>query len=428
LEWSTPSGLSGDAIGRVSHHLSQLLRVIQSCWDEVSAEQRSSLQNLCEVTLRKDPESNFSSQWLRLMFSIDVDAAIGLLEEIIGAHSSPNRQDAAVRFFANLLGDRYQPVCLGSAGGSPDPEHLARLILLAYTHVVPSEDQERPSGVAYTPNARDDAERARSSLVNQLIEIDGLTADREIERLAASSECASIAGYLVSRQRVRVENRADRDYSISEISEIEDRFESSPRDRDSLFRVMMARLEDLQEFLDSDDFVPLLTLQSIESEEEMQRAIAMLLKHSSNGIYEVFREPEVKGRKRTDIQFCVPGSDVQSVIEIKVGEKPAWTVSELIDKLETQLVDQYLLQGNRRAGCFLITYGGHVSKCPECGDTFKPRKKWKDPDSGKFLSFDGLIDRLRVRAKEIVEEHNGEICLEVFGLDLRDPDSRKTTG
>lgn len=425
LEWSSPTGLSDEGSGRVSHHLSQLLRIIQSCWDEVSQEQRSSLQNLCETTLRENPESKFSLEWLRLTFSLDPNSAIGLLEEIIGAHPPPKRKDAAVRFFANLFGDRYRPVSVSPAGGQHHPEKLARLILMAYTYVVPAEDQKRPSGISYTPNARDDAEHVRSSLVNQLIEIDGPAADQEIERLAASSVCAPIEGYLRSRQRVRGEIRADRNYSTTEISEIERRFESVPKDRNSLFRVMMARLEDLQDYFDTDDFVPLLTLQRIDSEEEMQRAIAMLLKHSSNGIYEVFREPEVKGRKRTDIQFCVPGSDAQSVIEIKVGEKPAWNVSTLLHAMENQLVNQYLLQRNRRAGCLLITYGGHVSECPQCGDTFKPRRKWKDPDTGKFLDFEGLIERLRIRAKEIVDEHEGAICLEVFGLDLRDPTSRK---
>ena len=428
LEWTNPSNLSGEAFGWVSNHLSQLIRVIQSSWADLSQEQRSSIHNLCEKTLRQDPESRFSPEWLRLLFNMDLDTAIRLLEETIDAHPLPNRKDAAVRFFANLFGDRYMPVRLGSVGANPGPGHLARLILMAYRHVVPTEDQKRPPGVSYSPNARDDAEQVRSALVNQLIEIEGAVADREIERLAASNECESIQGYLRSRQRVRVETRADRNYSIAEISEIENRFESAPRDRDSLFRVMMARLDDLQDFIDTDDFAPLLTLQRIESEEEMQLTIAMLLKHTSNGIYEVFREAEVKDRKRTDIQFCVPGSDVQSVIEIKVGEKSAWTVSELLVALENQLVERYLLQRNRKAGCFLITYGGHISECLKCGDTFKPRKKWKDPDSGNFVDFQSMIQLLRVRAKEIEEKHNGEIRLGVFGLDLRDPMSRKIGG
>lgn len=427
-EWSPPSDLSDEACGWVSHHLSQLIRVVHSSWDDLSHVQRNSLQNLCETTLRQYPDSKFASKWLRMLFYIDLNAAIGHLESTIDALPSPSQKDAAVRFFANLFGDRHLPVILGSSGGKPDPEHLARLILMAYSYIVPAEDRKRPSGVSYTLNDRDDAENVRSSLVNQLIEIDGSVADREIERLAASSECAPIGEYLRSRQRVRVENRADRNYSIAEISEIEDRFESAPRDRDSLYRVMMARLNDLQDFLNTDDFVPLLTLQRIDSEEEMQRAIAMLLKHSSNGIYEIFREPEVKGRKRTDIQFCVPGFDVQSVIEIKVGEKPAWKVDALLDALENQLVNRYLLQCNRKAGCFLITYGGHISECSKCGDGFKPRKRWKDPDSGHFLDFQGLIERLRVRAKEIEDKHNGEIRLGVFGLDLRDPISRKISG
>lgn len=424
LEWTNPSDLSDETFGWVSHHLSQLIRVIQSSWEGLSQEQRSSLQSLCDKNLRQDPESKFASNWLRLLFNIDLNIAIGLLEETIDAHPYPSRKDAAVRFFANVIGNRDQSVSLSSPSGSPDPKILARLILMAYTYVVPAEDQERPPGIGYSPNDRDDAERVRSSLVNQLIEIDGIVADQEIERLAASDVCASIKEYLQARQRVRGETRADRNYSITEILEIEDHFESAPRDRDSLFRVMMARLNDLQDFLDTDDFVPLLTLRRIDSEEEMQRAIAMLLKHAANGIYEIFREPEVKARKRTDIQFCVPHFDVQSVIEIKVGEKTAWTVSELLKALENQLVNQYLSQRNRKAGCFLITYGGHISECSKCGETVKPRTRWKDPDSGRFLDFKALIERLNMRAREIVEEHNGEICLAVFGLDLRDPNSR----
>lgn len=428
LEWSTPPDLTDEAFSWASHNLSQLLGIIQSCWDETSEEQQASLQSHCEAMLSREPKSKFSLEWLRLMFAIDLDRAIGLLEETIKAYPSSGQKDAAVYFFSSLFGDRYQRNSLNLVGSNPDPRDLSRLILIAHTFVVPGDDQQRPVGISFTPNERDEAEHARSSLVNMLINIDGPVADREIERLARSPKCASIVEYLRSRQRVRIENRADRGYLVTEISDIEDRFESAPRDRDSLFRVMMARLEDLQDFLDTDDFVPLLTLQRIDSEEEMQRAIAMLLKHASNGIYEVFREPEVKHRKRTDIQFCVPSFNVQSVIEIKVGEKPAWNVNALLEALEHQLVDRYLLQRNRKAGCFLITYGGHDSECLECGKGFKPRKKWKDPDSGKLLDFEGLIERLRVRAREIVEEHSGEICLEVFGLDLRNPSLRKSAG
>lgn len=429
FEWSSPSDLTDEAYSWAKHNLDQLLGIIQSCWKEVTAEQRKALQSFCLGMLEKETESRFSVKWLRLIFYIDLDTAIESLDRTINAYPNSHRKDGAVHLFSKLLGDRYQPNSISLVGSDPDPKSLSRLILIAYAYIVPAEDQERPEGIiSFTPNTRDEAEYARSSLVNRLIEIDGPEADQEIERLARSPECSSIVEYLRSRQRVRIEKKADRGYSISDILDIEARFESAPRDRDSLFRVMMARLEDLQDFLDTDDFVPLLTLQRIDSEEEMQRAIAMLLKHASNGVYEVFREPEVKNRKRTDIQFCVPSSNVQSVIEIKVGEKPAWKVKSLLEALEDQLVNRYLLQRNRKAGCFLITYGGHDSECLECGKGFKPRKKWKDPDSGKLLDFEGLIERLRVRAREIVEEHSGEICLEVFGLDLRNPSLRKSAG
>ncbi len=421
LGWTKPPEMSDEALRFVKHHLSQLVRTLLSCWEEVSGDERNSLKTLCDKTLRDHPESIFSSDWLRLLFLIDSDHAVELLDETIKAHAEGDRKNVAVGLYAALFSDRFERVSLGELDERRGPRLLSRLVELAYTYVMPSEDVQRPSGACYTPTARDDAERARTMLVNQLIDTEGIDADREIDRLAKSPPCSTIQGYLEDRKRIRVQNRADRSYSVPEISEIEVNFETKPRDRDSLFRVMMARLKDLQDFIDNDDFVPLLTLQRITSEEEMQLTLAMLLKHSSNGIYEVSREPEVRGRKRTDIQLCVPDSKVKSVIEIKVGEKQAWTVSALLGALEDQLVNQYLLQNNRKAGCFLITYGGHNSECSKCGYILKPRKKWKDPDSGKFLDFVELIARLNVRAKEIVDEHNGEISLEVFGLDLRGP-------
>lgn len=421
LDWVNPSDLSDESSGWVSHHLSQLLRLVYSCWEECSKEQQNSLQAHCEKTLRVAPESIFSSHWLRFLFQINLQSGFTLLEEVINGHSSSKRKDAAIRLFANLFGDHFNELPLNSAGNTPNPRLLGSLVQLAYKYIIPTEDEKHPSGFCYTPNLRDDAQQARSTLVNQLIAINGGAADLELERLASSSECKSIEGYLRSKQRIRAENRADYPYSTTEIREIEDRFESAPKDRDSLFRVMMARLENLQDYIDTDDFVPLLTLQRIDSEEEMQRTIAMFLKQASNGIYEIFRETEVKERKRTDIHFCVPSSSAQAVIEIKVGEKEAWTARELLKALENQLVDQYLREPNRKAGCLLVTYGGHISKCSECDQGFRPRKKWKDPNSGKLVDFRGLIDLLKIRAQEIESEHNGEIRVGVFGLDLRNP-------
>ncbi|MCF6312166.1 MAG: hypothetical protein L3J39_06920 [Verrucomicrobiales bacterium] len=424
LKWDEPANISEKSCGYLNHNFSQIFRIILEVRSEIEQSRLDALIERCVQRLRKIPLSQFAGKWFRVIFTTNAETATSLLGEVIESLEEDKRRGKVIAWLGQLFGD-YQAVNLSLEDDDARARILARLIKIACSYVLASEDQKRIAGIAYNPNSRDEAESARSSLVNQLVEIPGSVADEEIQRLAGDPVCEKVGGYLKGRSEIREVQSADMSrFTISEIHGIETDFEVMPKDRDSLFRVMMSRLDDLQDNISHHDFVPRRTLQSIDSEEEMQRMLALLLQGSANGAYSIHREPEVADKKRTDIQFSVPGADVESVIEIKVAEKSAWTVANLLDALENQLVGKYLRYETRKAGCLLLTYGGYSKKCNKCGYEKKPRQHWQHPVSNKCLDFPELVELLQQRANELESERSGAIRLAVFGLDLRDPSNR----
>src|SRR5690606_12970665 len=59
---------------------------------------------------------------------------------------------------------------------------LEQLVLLAFEHVHPLEDNERPNFEAFTPDDRDHAENARGALFNALVNTPGHATYAAIQR------------------------------------------------------------------------------------------------------------------------------------------------------------------------------------------------------------------------------------------------------
>ena len=73
-------------------------------------------------------------------------------------------------------------------------------------------------------------------------------------------------------------------------------------------------------------------------------------------------------------------------VEVKWANK--WTLRELLDGLEVQLVGQYLRAHDSRFGVYFVGTTG-------------PKRRWEDSDGGARLSFGQVIAKLEARAKEI---------------------------
>jgi hypothetical protein len=93
-------------------------------------------------------------------------------------------------------------------------------------------------------------------------------------------------------------------------------------------------------------------------------------------------------------------------IEIKLAD--SWTIPELLERLENQLIGQYLRPANIRHGIYAL------------GNTGK-KKGWKMPESGELIDFQALILLIQNRAVSLQIERRAEVDgIEVIGIDFSD--------
>ncbi len=77
-----------------------------------------------------------------------------------------------------------------------------------------------------------------------------------------------------------------------------------------------------------------------------------------------------------------------------------------MERLENQLVGQYLRAHNSKYGIYLL------------GIIDPHRRHWID-ESGTPVNFDQLIDKLRARANELMAQRNDIRGIAIIGIDFR---------
>ena len=131
----------------------------------------------------------------------------------------------------------------------------------------------------------------------------------------------------------------------------------------------------------------------------MRRVIASRLKRISRNIYTTGSEEELADRSRTDIRLHNPKVDERIPIEVKIAGK--WSANQLRERMENQLVGQYLREA--RYGVFLLVNRGAKSD----------KKSWR---SDRRLTFPALIEWLEDEGRTLLNEHVQDV--EVIGIDL----------
>lgn len=347
------------------------------------------------------PGGAASGLWLKAVASIDLRRATNLVRAALAKLSGDKRRLTAVAWFGTLFGDRgFRGDAVSLEG---DVDLLLDLTKLAY-ECIRREDDHHHDGV-YSPDARDEAESARNRLLGAVIGKPGPEAHAALLTLAGEP----LFAHMADRLRKYARERASADSDLAGMTEAEVRqwertFAVPPRTRDELYRAMFDRLEDIEHDVLHHDFNDRSLLEAIKLEEEMQPVLARRFEDSAAKHYTVAREEVVAGRKETDIRLVV-SQTLKAVTEIKIGDR--YSVNELLDALESQLLGQYLRHSSCAAGCLLVTYAG--------------RKSFEHPITGAPLAFAEVIDLLSARAAELEAASKGRVRLGVFGLDLTDP-------
>ena len=338
--------------------------------------------------------------YLALLFHVDFSAAVRLFSEWLDDVRLEQRASLSEKAFGTLFGESDP---MFSFGVSAVPVgSLEQLVRLAYERVRPVDDNTHDG--AYTPDARDKAEFARSKILNALIGTPGREAFEALMRIASDPAFVDRA----RRFRELAHGMAERDaeghaWSIAEVLHFEQEWTSPISSDPDLFRTVRSRLANIAFSFERADMSSRHVLMTAVDEDAVQNWLAEQLLLRSMGQFHVHRESEVAAKKKPDMVISATAVPFEVALEVKHGGM-SWSAAELERSLRHQLAVDYLKPQNRRHGVFVVTH-------------HKPNRTWRHPLTRNKLSFSDLIAFLQDVGAGLMSNESGSIEVSVVGID-----------
>ena len=337
--------------------------------------------------------------WLAVLLCLDAEAAIGALEKWVDAGASPASREARVTLVLNHIWSNDIHSLNSVHQDYVKPGVLLRLLKLTHQHVRMADDI-RLSG---TVTPRHDAQEARGRLLELLCGIPGqptYEALLELSRFHPEQYPKNCMLVLADR-RAGADTEQD-PWRPDEVVEFAEEAERTPRTQAELFRIVLSRLDDLKLNWEDGDESEARLVARVENEVELRLAVAHRLREAAAGRYTPSSEEELADKKRTDVRLHSPAVDARIPIEIKIAGQ--WTAAEMRERLENQLVKQYMREA--RFGVFLV-----VNRAGK-----KDRKQWTL--GGKRADFDRLVAWLQDEARGLVANSPSIAGLDAVAIDL----------
>jgi len=283
---------------------------------------------------------------------------------------------------------------------------LRRFVPLVYRYVRPNDDIDRGGKGFYTPEARDYAQEFRNSLLDRLAKSDSPNATAVLEELAAEPVLADWRDWILHLRDERIRSEADLSpWSEGDVCQFALKHEIDPRTDCDLFKIALKRLSDIKRDVEKSDNSLRDELHVQDEEPVLRRWLERKLSERSRQRFTAPQEAVVDLEQRPDIRLTNPKTAPVS-IEVKWAQR--WSLSELLERLEHQLVGQYLRAHNSGYGVYLL---GMI------GD----KKHWDEPNSSRHLSFSEVLEIIARRAAELERSTPSVRGLAVIGIDFRVP-------
>jgi hypothetical protein len=344
--------------------------------------------------------------WLNLLLQTDAGLALDLLDDSLATNIQASR---LVVELASALSD--EDTGTGLRLESPDylrACHLRRLIPTIYRYVRPWQDIHRASGRAYSPGARDHAQRYRDHLLPKLASDTDPTALSVLRELIDEPDLFRERDWIRHLIDARAELAAEQPpWSCKNLQEFAQEHEHAPRTDYELFRLALSRLRDIKHSVEKARVSARTDVREGDPEDVLRSWLARELTSRSRDRYSVPQEEEIDLEKRPDLHLEAPGISPLP-IEIKWADGATYgNAKKLLERLENQLFGDYLRAAESRFGIFLI---GQVRS-----------KRWREPGTGASLDLEGLRALLQRRADALVEERRDVDAVEVVAIDFRRP-------
>ncbi|MCA1440798.1 hypothetical protein I6F07_11360 [Ensifer sp. IC4062] len=324
--WLDTDEAFGNNASYSAGRVERLRRVIGVMLKHGGEDARAYLLVLARQRLKNNLPDQFIFVWLPTLMRIDPESGVAALEDRLQT-VEPGARSEAVMWFSVLFGDRTDSVNLRDAAFTP--KLLLNLLRLAYQHVRPDDDVEHDG--TYTPDTRDEAERARNEILNALLEANGEAGWAVKLAMAADPLCAHFKDRIIALAEEHWAQEID-SAAFDELQALAlDRTGEAPAStNEAMFGILTDRLADLDDLLLRDSS-PRDAWAGITDEKVMRREIARELNHAANGLYKVDQEAVTADEKETDIRLRSVTSGCEAVIELKLADgRPARDLRETI--------------------------------------------------------------------------------------------------
>jgi len=350
-------------------------------------------------------ESNVFFMWSAVCLQVNADQALTILEERLRDRPTA---DAVVLGICGMLDDAMRPRLPFVRRPDYDkPSSLVRLIPLIYRHIRPADDIDRSRGGPYTPTARDNAARLRSRLLDRLAKNEDPAAAASLRALSGREELAVHRDWLLHLLDERMVSDADCPaWEPADIRVFADDYETDPRTDADLYRIVLNRLADIKNDVERSDNSLREEVPFRADEYVLRRWLARKLTERSRNRYSVPQEEEIDQEERPDLRAENSSTEPVS-IEVKWADN--WTLPKLLERLENQLVGQYLRAERSKYGVYVLGTDG--------------RKGHWEVSGGK-LTFGEVLEMVVRRADELKASRYDIADLRVVAIDFSRPDKR----
>jgi hypothetical protein len=338
------------------------------------------------------------ARWLSVLLTLRGPAARPHFERASSDHKDA---DLVITAVCAYLSGRLEDRAARKADSTLTTPILAWLIPLVYRHVRPKDDIHH-SG-AYTPSARDEAQRLREGLIDRLAQ----QVDPEVPRILADfairPEFATYVDWLRHARVEALQRAADLSpWQPQQIRQFAVNYAKEPVTAHDLFQITLNRVKDVKKELEESHSRLRNSIGGDVKEAELRRWLADRLEERARQQFTSPQESVIADEQRPDIRVQHP---VAGSISIEIKWATDWSFNELKDALEDQLVARYLRAHNSNHG--ILVLGRHSLRK-------NADKTWASPSGA--LDFPGLQDWLCRRAAELETEKMHVKRIEVVTL------------
>jgi len=349
---------------------------------------------------------------LSVLLQLDAPSALDLIEQGTGG-SWRDPDQTMTRLCAALNGSLggFEAVPAISNPDYATPIHLRRFIPFVFRHIKPRDDIERAGTGVYSTGERDWAEDFRNGLLIRLSALQSEEARRVLSELIGDPALSDVRDWAAHLLDDLTKKLADsRPWTANDVRCFSAEYERDPKTDGDLFKIACDRFDDIKRDVEESDNSLREELRADDDELALRRWLARKLNERSRQRYTVPQEEEIDLRQRPDLRMENPKTPPAS-IEVKWADN--WTVPQLLERLENQLVGQYLRANNSRYGIYVL-------------GTFARKGYWEEPISSRRLAFEEVVEIVRRRASELEATRSDVSGIHVVPIDFSDPRARST--